>query len=375
MYFSAGSEKPQRRIDFWLCISTFALVLFGAIMVYSATFYRYDLLGISKFKAFLKEIIRLIIGIIAFVIARKIDPKNYRKYLKYAMYLIIAVLGILFLVGLKSYGAIRWLKFGLLSFQPSELAKIIIILYLANELYEERSALKNPVKLLRILALPFVTILLIAVQPNYSMALIIAAIIFGMLFFAGVKVIYLVLPVICSLLLLFMLYLAAPEKFSHVENRLKSFASGEKHYQVKQALIAIAEGRIAGKGIGKSTQKYLYLPMAENDFIFAIISEELGFLGALIIILGYTIILLRGFSVSLRHYDANYFYSLTGSGITLMIFVVSVVHIGVNLGLFPPTGQALPLISMGGSSLMINLFALGILEHISEKVEDYESIR
>jgi len=375
MYFSTGSKRLQRKIDFWLCISTFVLVIFGIIMVYSATFYRYDLYGISKFRAFFKEILRLAIGIMAFLIGRSIDPKNYRKYIKYAMYVIIGILGLVFIVGLQSRGATRWLKVGLLTFQPSEVAKIVIILYLANELYEERSALKNPIKLLKVLALPFIAILLTAIQPNYSMALIIAIIVFGMLFFAGVKITNLLIPVLFSVLLLLMLYVAVPQKFTHVEKRIKTFVSGEKHYQVKQSLIAISEGRVVGKGIGKSTEKYLYLPMAENDFIFAIICEELGFLGAFIIIMGYIIIILRGFNAASRHFRANYYYSLVAIGITLMIFVVSAVHIGVNLGLFPPTGQALPLISMGGSSLLVNLFGLGILSHISEKVEDYESIR
>jgi len=150
--------------------------------------------------------------------------------------------------------------------------------------------------------------------------------------------------------------------------------SGKKHYQVKQALIAVAQGGPFGKGIGKGTQKYLYLPMAENDFIFAIIAEELGLTGVVLIILGYIFIISRGIRVASRHFEGNFYYSLLAAGITFMIFFPSAIHIGVNLGLIPPTGQILPLISLGGSSLLVTLFGIGTLEYISEKVEEYERI-
>jgi cell division protein FtsW len=374
MYFSTGSENSPRKIDFTLTMSTLVLVIFGMLMVYSATIYRHELYGISRFRSLIKELIRIAVGLTAFFIASGIDPKSYRKHIKLAMYITTGILGLLFLVGLRNYGAVRWLRFGLLSFQPSELAKLVTIFYLASELSQEKSALKNPLKLLKILILPFINILLIALQPNLSSAIILGMIILATLFFAGVRVMYLLVPSIASIVLALGLLLAFPRNFRHVQKRLETFVSGEKHYQVKQALIAVAQGGIAGKGIGKGTQKYLYLPMAENDFIFAVIVEELGLFGAALIILCYIVIIFRGIQVSTRHFNANYYYAVLGAGITFMIFFTSAIHIGVNLGLLPPTGQTLPLISLGGSSLIVNLFALGTLEFLSEKVEEYERI-
>uniref|UniRef100_A0A7C2PDF0 Probable peptidoglycan glycosyltransferase FtsW n=1 Tax=candidate division WOR-3 bacterium TaxID=2052148 RepID=A0A7C2PDF0_UNCW3 len=374
MYFNTGSEKSPRKIDLLLIISTIVLVIFGMLMVYSATIYRHELYGISKVRSLFKEVIRIAVGIGAFFIASRLDPKLYKKQIKLLMYLNTALLALLFLIGLRNYGAIRWIRFGIMNFQPSELAKLITVLYIASELSQEKSALKNPAKLLKILVMPFLNIILIALQPNLSSAIILGLIIIAILFFAGVKLVFLFVPAVTSIILPAFLLLAFPRNFRHVQKRLETFVSGKKHYQVKQALIAVAQGGPFGKGIGKGTQKYLYLPMAENDFIFAIIAEELGLTGVVLIILGYIFIISRGIRVASRHFEGNFYYSLLAAGITFMIFFPSAIHIGVNLGLIPPTGQILPLISLGGSSLLVTLFGIGTLEYISEKVEEYERI-
>jgi cell division protein FtsW len=346
----------------------------GFLMSYSATFYKFSIHGTSTIRFLTKESIRLLIGIIAFFIGKSIDPKLYRNYIKYAAIAILTILTLTFLLGVKRLGAIRWIRLGFLSFQPSELAKIILIIYLADALSSNRESLKNFKELLKILVVPILIFGLVAIQPNLSTAMIIFIITIGILFIAGVKFYYILLPIVTVLVVAIFLTFAAPNKFSHVRSRITKFVQGDEHYQVKQARIAISQGGLFGKGIGKGTQKYLFLPYAENDFMFALVAEELGLFWVTILILAYALITIKGLFIAERHIKAKYYYSLLSAGVSLMIFTSSAVHIAVNLGLIPPTGQTLPLLSVGGSSLMVNLFALGMLEYLSEDAERYEVI-
>ncbi len=374
MYFNTGSGKLPKKIDILLITTTIFLTLMGFLMSYSATFYKFSIHGTSTIRFLTKESIRLLIGIIAFFIGKSIDPKLYRNYIKYAAIAILTILTLTFLLGVKRLGAIRWIRLGFLSFQPSELAKKILIIYLADALSSNRESLKNFKELLKILVVPILIFGLVAIQPNLSTAMIIFIITIGILFIAGVKFYYILLPIVTVLVVAIFLTFAAPNKFSHVRSRITKFVQGDEHYQVKQARIAISQGGLFGKGIGKGTQKYLFLPYAENDFMFALVAEELGLFWATILILAYALITIKGLFIAERHIKAKYYYSLLSAGVSLMIFTSSAVHIAVNLGLIPPTGQTLPLLSVGGSSLMVNLFALGMLEYLSEDAERYEVI-
>lgn len=374
MYFNTGSGKLPKKIDILLITTTIFLTLMGFLMSYSATFYKFSIHGTSTIRFLTKESIRLLIGIIAFFIGKSIDPKLYRNYIKYAAIAILTILTLTFLLGVKRLGAIRWIRLGFLSFQPSELAKIILIIYLADALSSNRESLKNFKELLKILVVPILIFGLVAIQPNLSTAMIIFIITIGILFIAGVKFYYILLPIVTVLVVAIFLTFAAPNKFSHVRSRITKFVQGDEHYQVKQARIAISQGGLFGKGIGKGTQKYLFLPYAENDFMFALVAEELGLFWVTILILAYALITIKGLFIAERHIKAKYYYSLLSAGVSLMIFTSSAVHIAVNLGLIPPTGQTLPLLSVGGSSLMVNLFALGMLEYLSEDAERYEVI-
>lgn len=372
MYISTTSEKSQNKIDLFLVAVTFLLTFLGFLMSYSALFYKYNLHGLSTLKFISKEFIRLGISIFAFFIGRSIDPKLYRKYIKIALILVPSLLFLTILLGTKRFGAIRWIRLGFLSFQPSELAKLVLIFYLADSIASHKESLNNFLELFKILLFPAFVSFLVAIQPNISTAIIIFVMTLGIIYVAGVRISFIVKAALVFIFLAFLLTFTIPGKFGHVTNRVTNFVKGKEPYQVKQARIAIAQGGLFGKGIGKGTQKYLYLPYAENDFMFALIAEELGVVSVIFLILCYAFLTIKGLLVSQRHIQAKFYYSLISAGISLMIFTSSAIHIAVNLGLIPPTGQTLPLLSVGGSSLTINLFALGVLEYLSKDAMKYE---
>lgn len=374
MYSSTGLEKSQRNIKYILIFFVFALTVFGILMVFSASQYKVELHGISRTRVIFKEIIRLLFGIVAFFLGWKIDPKVYRKKIDLVMILTIAGLAITYILGSKMFGAVRWLRIGILGFQPSELAKLVVIFYIATKISRERSILKNWLKLLKTLLMPFIATLLILIQPNLSSAFILALVILSVLFLAGIKIKYILIPTLMALLFAGATLQLFPNKFSHVRTRIQKYLKGEKPYQVEHALVAIAQGGPVGKGLGRSTQKYYYLPMAENDFIFALIGEEGGFVMVFLIIAAYAVIVGIGLHTASKHLEANFYYSLIAFGIVSMIFLTSAIHIGVNLGILPATGQTLPFISHGGTSLAVNLFSTGIIVQLIDRASEYESI-
>ncbi len=374
MYSSTGLEKSQRNIKYILIFFVFALTIFGILMVFSASQYKVELHGISRTRVIFKEIIRLLFGIVAFFLGWKIDPKVYRKKIDLVMILTIAGLAITYILGSKMFGAVRWLRIGILGFQPSELAKLVVIFYIATKISRERSILKNCLKLLKTLVMPFIATLLILIQPNLSSAFILALVILSVLFLAGIKIKYILIPTLMALLFAGATLQLFPNKFSHVRTRIQKYLKGEKPYQVEHALVAIAQGGPVGKGLGRSTQKYYYLPMAENDFIFALIGEEGGFVMVFLIIAAYAVIVGIGLHTASKHLEANFYYSLVAFGIVCMIFLTSAIHIGVNLGILPATGQTLPFISHGGTSLAVNLFSTGIIVQLIERASEYESL-
>jgi len=376
MYFNIGSEKQQRPIDLTILIPTAVLLLIGVVMSYSATLYKLNLNPESKKLFFIsKEFIRVFLGILVFFIGSRINPKSYRKYIDYFTIFIAIVLAIMLFVGFAVHGARRWIATPLFPVQPSEIAKIALIFFLSHKISSDRQKVKNPIELLKVLILPLLIILLVVAQPNVSMALIMFAIVIGILFFAGVNLSYIIVPTFLALAFLLIITVTPIGLFRHVKERTLSFFTrgAGSIYQTYQARIAIASGGLFGKGIGRGVQKYFYLPFVESDFIFALIGEELGFFWATLIILLYAIIVLRGITVAIKHLNFNLYYSLLAGGISLMIFLSTFIHIGVNLGLLPPTGQTLPLVSLGGTSLVVNMFAVGVLEFLSEEAQRYET--
>lgn len=342
--------KPREPLDTPLLIATVVLVTIGLVMVYSSTFYQ----GYHYLKL---EILRVILGIIALFIGTKIHYLRFNSNMKNIILLItIVILLATIFLGRQISGAKRWI--GLI--QPAEFAKISLIIWLAG-FFAENHGIDDGFKrqVLPPLAVTLLIILLTVVQPAVGTSIILFATSLTIFFLGGVRLKYIV--IIGSIALLSFLLLIFI--FPHSRHRIKDFWNGDR-YQQEQSKIGIGSGGLIGKGLGQGRQKFKILPKMTTDFIFSAIGEEFGFFGSTLVFMLFLIILLRGLKIAQT--ADEYFGFLLASGITCMLFLYALIHIGVTLGILAPTGQPLPFVSYGGSALVTNLFAVGQVLNISK---------
>jgi len=355
--------------DLILFITVIILVAIGICMVFSSSFIMaYKWYGDSYY--FLKkQILYAIIGLAVFIFSTYFDYHNYKKFTLPVLFISIILLCMVFVpgIGRAAGGARRWVKIEFFSLQPSEIAKFALILYMAESLTRKHSKeiqtfIKGILPSLIILAVMF---LLILNEPDFSTALIILGIAFIMLFIGGTKIIQLFTLVIAAVPMGILVLLR--EEYRKV--RLLSFLNPWKDpldsgFHIIQSLLALGSGGISGIGLAESRQKFFYLPDQHTDFIFSIIGEELGFIGTVLIIVLFIILLWRGFKIAVDSTDQ--FGTLFAAGITAMLAFQCIINIGVVTKMIPTTGITLPFISYGGSSLIVSMFCAGILLNISQ---------
>ncbi|RMH69706.1 MAG: putative lipid II flippase FtsW [Gemmatimonadetes bacterium] len=356
--------------DLPLLIITLILVGIGTVMVYSSSVaVAAREFGGAEF--FLKrQIARAVIAVIIMTLFLMFD---YRLYQQMAKVLFAVCLGLLLIVLLPQVGGRvvaetnvrRWLSFGSLTFQPVEFVKIGLIIYLAAALVRKREVITSFTQgYLPLLLVVAITFTLIVSQPAFGYALLIGMISMVMLFVGGVKISHLVLTAISALPFLYLIVLRADYRLQRVLTFLNPESDPlDKGYQLHQSLIAIGSGQIMGVGLGQGRQKFGFLPEASTDFIFSIIGEETGFIGAVIVISLFLAIVWRGVQIARHASDLFGFY--LAIGITAMIFLSACINMAMVTGLIPITGLPLPFISYGGSSLVFTLGAVGILLNIS----------
>jgi cell division protein FtsW len=301
---------------------------------------------------------RMSIAIIFFFIGLFVPYEKMRKLILPTFFLLLILLIFTLVMGRMQYGAKRSLLISSFGVQISELVRIWIVFFLANFFVNHPDTASDKKGVAIATLLPFSLIILVAVQPSISVAIISFVSLMSMLIYSEVKIKVLT-PVFIVGMLLFVVAVAF---FPHVRVRIFSFIT-HPTYQVQQSLIAIGGGGPLGRGLGAGIQKFLFLPRIHNDFIFAHIAEETGFIGTLIIFVLYWEIFLRGLSIAQSVNDE--FARLIVLGLNITIFVIFLIHVGVSIGLLPPTGIPLPFISYGGWSLCANLFATGIILQIS----------
>jgi len=363
--------------DYWLLTITVILVVFGLLMLGSAS----ADLSLNKFGHpyyYLKHqiIYGLLLGCAGFYLFQKL---NYQHLRKISLPFFFVSLVLLILVFIPSFGAAyhktkRWLNLGGVSFQPAEIMKLAFILYLSGILsknslkFKKSSTSKKETG--RFLLLTGLVCGLIAKQPDLSTAILIGLTSLVIYFAAGGKISHLIPIVIIGLLGVLFLIKISPYRM----DRLTIFLHPEidpqgKGYQINQALLAIGSGGVFGRGLAHSLQKFKYLPEPFGDSIFAIIAEEGGFLTSSLLLLGYLFFVFRGWRISLRLPDE--FSRLVALGITSWIIFQSFMNIAAISGLMPLTGIPLPFISYGGSSLAITLTAVGVLFGLSRYTRRY----
>lgn len=350
-----------------LLVSVIVLSLFGALMIYSASYvwaeYKFD----DPYKYLKTQGLFLIVGYIIMMVVSKL---SYIKYKKYANIIFDVCFLLLVLVLIPGIGSIRngsrsWFGIGSFGIQPSEFTKLGLIIftskYLSNNMKEIRDIKKGVLPILGVLLLVFFLIML---QPDFGTGVVIVITIVVLLFISGVKMNFFVKIGSLGLIGVALLIIIAPYRMKRIVSFLNPWTDPlGSGFQIIQSLYAIGPGGLLGLGFGNSIQKHFYLPEPQTDFIFAIISEEFGFLGVLIVATLFVTIIVCGFKIAMKCEDL--FGKYMAFGITFGLAFQALLNLMVVVGLIPVTGVTLPFLSYGGSSLLITLCSMGILLNIS----------
>ena len=359
--------SDKKSSDFTLIFIVTLLVIFGIIMVFSSSYY-YALAKKGDAYYFLKrDLIWAVVGFASMFVASYV---NYRIYRKVAPVLFVASIVLLLLVftplGIEINYAKRWIGAGPVTIMPGEIAKICVIIFCAWFLSKNPEKIKSFIKGVFPLLLIIITYFtLIILQPNLSTAVTISMIIVVMMFVTGMKITHLFGLFITGVLGVIGMIFLEPYRMQRLTSFFDPFSDPMgSGYQVIQSLLALGSGGLFGVGLGRSIQKTLYLPEPQNDFIFAIIGEEVGFIGSAALIICFMVLIWRGIHISINAPDL--FGTLLGSGITAMIAIQVIINIAVATSSMPPTGITLPFISWGGNSLVLFMGSMGILLNISK---------
>ena len=370
----------QGRYDPWLLAASIALAAFGVVMVASSSIAVADGQHIGEFYYLKRHVLFLVAGSVAAFALMKIELRYMEKFAFGAMLLGFAMLLMVFVphFGMRINGARRWINLVVIGFQPVEAVKLIIVIYLASYLVRHREGVERKFfGVLKPMCVAGLTAVLLLAQPDFGSAALIAAVTVGMVWLAGARMRYLI--ALGTPLIPAAMYLALSTDYR--VKRLTSFLDPWKDpfndgFQLTQALIAVGRGEWFGVGLGGSVQKLFYLPEAHTDFILAVIAEELGLAGVVFVLGLFTLLVGRGLLLGLRGVEVGQrFAGYVAFGISLMIGLQALVSVGVNLGVLPTKGLTLPLISSGGSSVLMTCVMLGVLLRASFEIHRAEDAR
>lgn len=369
--FNINFGKDNHAIDLWLLGAVFVLLMIGLTMVASSSIAISEKHFGNPLHYFNRQSLSLLIGLVAALIVFKVPLVFWEEHRIKIFLFSIVLLIVVLIVGKEINGSKRWLPLGLMNFQVSEFVKIAVIIFMAGYLTKHASAVKESFEAIIRLAIPFgIMAGLLLLEPNFGSTFVIAVIISGMLLIAGAAWRFFVFTVLPIASLLVIVVITSEYRMARVTNFLDPWADPFGNgYQLTQALIASGRGELFGVGVGESVQKLLYLPDAHTDFIFSIYAEEFGLLGVIFLIGLFLLILSRCFIIGRRAFERSEFFGgQVAYGVGIWIVLQAIIHMGVNLGLFPTKGLTLPLMSYGGSSMLMVLIALAIVFRV-----DYET--
>ena len=360
--------------DLPFLLLTLALLGFGLVMLFSASYARAYYYKDSSFFYIRKQIMWSIIGIVGMIAASFVNYHFLRKFV-WPLYAVSIVLCMACYLFEAENGARRWVRIMGINFQPSEIGKFALILLFAHLMSKDQDKMNRLWEgTLRYLVLFGALAIVVVMQPHLSATLLLAGITVAMLFVGGANILHLLtiggIGIAGIVAMVVTMWSFFSDQFAHVLVRLTywldPFASTDwGSYQTRQSLMAIGSGGLMGLGLGESRQKQLYLPEVQNDFVFAIICEELGFVGACLIIVLFALLIWRGYTIALHARDR--FGALIAVGITTQIGMQVMLNIAVVTNTIPNTGISLPLFSYGGTSLCMILGELGILLAVSRQ--------
>jgi cell division protein FtsW len=363
--------KGSGKIDTILLIVVLALVSFGIVMVYSTTaILAGDRFGDPYF--FLKrQALYAAIGFLL-MIAMMFVPHEMLKRFAYPI-LAVSILSLIAVlipgIGYRAGGSMRWLRIQSLSVQPSEFVKLGLIIFLSYFLTKKEDKIRSfSFGFLPTLVLSGLVIALVLKEPDFGAALFLTAMVFLFLFVSGARVIYIAASFLLALPVAYYLLTNVAYRYRRLMSFIRPWddPSGTS-FQIIQSFLSFGSGGLFGLGLGEGRQKLFFLPAPHTDFIFSVIGEELGLVGAMFLLLLFFIFTLRGIAIANAMEDR--FGALLALGVTLMVSLQAVINMGVVLGLLPTKGLTLPFISYGGTSLITNLVGVGILLRLSTRVE------
>lgn len=368
-----ASKRGSFDISFFLLVML--LLFIGVVMVLSSSYARAyydpgDVTGGNAAYYFVRQLLFSLLGTAVMLFASRLPMSFYRRYAFHFLVFSIVLLMLVPFIGVKANGSRRWLGVGGLTLQPSELAKLAVILSFSVLICR----MKGRMGTFRYGILPFAAILgvivgLLVLEPHFSASVIILAIGAIMLFLGGVGIGWFAAAFAAAGSGLFVLLTLFPYASSRINTWRDPFASSsDEGYQIVQSLYTIGSGGLSGLGLGGSRQKFLYLPEEHNDFIFSVVCEELGFIGAACILILFSMLVLRGYHIALRSHDR--FSFLVCAGLTSLFAIQVFLNVAVVTNLIPCTGISLPFFSYGGTALVIQLGEMGIILSASrENVE------
>lgn len=367
-----GRARPRyHEPDWWLLSILITLVMFGTVMIYSATFPDVAVEeGVGRYSVLIRQLVYVLLGCVGLVVAMRIDYHRYHRYAFWMMLGVLALLAALVLVpgvGTSVYGAKRWIMLGPLSVQPSELAKPIIVLYMASWLSSKGARVKNfSYGLVQFSVFMGIVVGLVMLQPDLGTSALLVTVGVAMFFVAGAE-----LRQFASFMILgATAFLTMALSASYRRERIFVFLNPDSDlrnlgWQLYQARLALGSGGLFGLGLGASRQKFTWLPAAHNDAIFAVIGEELGVVGCTFVVLLFCAVGYRGYRIAMRAPDA--FGTLIAVGVTTWLIFQAAFNIGGITLAIPFTGIPLPFISAGGTSLVVAMTTVGILLNVSRQ--------
>ncbi len=361
---SRSGRKKLAAADKWFLFAVLSLMLMSLVVVYSASAFWSELKFQSPVYLLRSHLFKVLVGMVLIFVVAKID---YHKYERYAFQLLV-ISGVLLVGALAQRvvikGAARFIHIGAFSFEPSEVARVAIVVFVAGFLAGNLEKLNDYRNLLHPIVATAIITGLIVLQPNFSTALMILAVV-GMLFAAGgVRKRHLAVLVTVALIVGAAVMMVESYRVARFQSWVKH---GSGNYQVQQSIIGFGNGGIFGVGPGNSKQRNLFLPESYGDFIYSIIGEEYGLWGSILVMAVFMFIALRGTAIAKRAPDR--FGFLLAVGITAGICVYAFVNAGVAIGLLPTTGVPMPFVSYGGTALIINSIAVGVILNVSKHIQ------
>jgi cell division protein FtsW len=373
--YARSTGRPRRLVlDPWVLGPVAALLLVGLVMVASAS------IGVSEratgtpFHLFQRQLAYVCLGFVAAAVAVSIPTALWDKYSKvlmgaaFLLLLVVLVPGI----GYEVNGSRRWLRLGIMNFQISELARVLLLTYIASyavrRAEELRASFKGFIKPVLVLGGAAALLLL---EPDFGAATVLMATGLGVLFLAGVRLLHLVVPLVLGAAAMATLALTSSYRLRRITSFRNPWEDAfDSGFQLTQSLIAIGRGEWFGVGLGSSVQKLFYLPEAHTDFVFAVLAEEFGLVGVVVVLGLFAVLVGRALAISRNAARAGLaFQSLLAAAVGIWLGLQVFVNVGVNMGLLPTKGLTLPLLSYGGSSMLVTLGWLGVLLRVHHETE------